>query len=135
MLLSWSCPSLLQPHGLQPARLLYPWNSSSKNTRVGSQSLLKGIFPNQWSNLCLLHWRWILYCLSHQRSGKIVLKNICETTKDLYLGKTVLRKKNKKQYYTSWIQSILQSYINQNVMALALKTGTQINVIEQRSQK
>ena len=34
----------LQPHGLQLARLLCPWNSSGKNTRVGSHSLLQGIF-------------------------------------------------------------------------------------------
>ena len=28
----------LQPHGLQPNRLLCPWNSSSKNNGVGSHS-------------------------------------------------------------------------------------------------
>ena len=41
----------LQPHGLQPARLLYPWNSPGKNTRVGSHSLLQGISPAQGLNL------------------------------------------------------------------------------------
>ena len=68
MLLSWSGPSLLQPHGLQLASLLYPQNSSSKNTRLDSQSLLQGIFPNQRSNLSLPHCRRILYHLSHQGS-------------------------------------------------------------------
>ena len=29
-------------------------------------ALLQGIFPIQGSNLCLLHYRHILYCLSHQ---------------------------------------------------------------------
>ena len=58
----------LQPHGLQLARLLCPWNSSGKNTRVGSHSLLQGIFLIQWSNSGLLHCRQILYHLSHQRS-------------------------------------------------------------------
>ena len=29
-------------HGLQPARLLCPWNSLGKNTAVGSHSLLQG---------------------------------------------------------------------------------------------
>ena len=29
------CPTLLQLRGLQPARLLYPWDFPSKNTRVG----------------------------------------------------------------------------------------------------
>ena len=32
----------LRPHGLQPSRLLSPWNSPGKNTGVGSQSLLQG---------------------------------------------------------------------------------------------
>ena len=41
----------LLTHGLQPARLLCPWNSLGKNTGVGSHSLLQGIFPTQWSNL------------------------------------------------------------------------------------
>ena len=30
----------LQPHGLQPARLLCPWNSLGENTGLGSHSLL-----------------------------------------------------------------------------------------------
>ena len=32
-------------------RLLWPWNSPGKNTRVGSHSLLQGIIPTQGSNL------------------------------------------------------------------------------------
>ena len=54
----------LQLHGLYPARLLCPWNSPDKNTGVGCHSLLRGIFPTQGSNLCLLkllHCRQILY--------------------------------------------------------------------------
>ena len=50
----------LWPHGLQPARLLCPWNSPGKNTAVGCHFLLQGIFPTQWSNLrllCLLYWQ------------------------------------------------------------------------------
>ena len=31
----------LQPHGLQPTRLLCPWNSPGENTGVGSHSLLR----------------------------------------------------------------------------------------------
>ena len=58
----------LQPHGLYIARLLHPWNFPGKNTWVDCHFLLQGIFPTQESNpslLCLLHCRWILYCLSH----------------------------------------------------------------------
>ena len=35
---------------------------------MDSLSLLQGIFPTQQSNPSLLHFRWILYCLSHQGS-------------------------------------------------------------------
>ena len=58
----------LQLHGLEPTRFFCLWNSPGKNTGVGCHSLLQGIFLTQGSNSCLLHCRWILYCLSHQRS-------------------------------------------------------------------
>ena len=32
----------LRPHGLQPARLLCPWDSPDKNTGVGCRALLQG---------------------------------------------------------------------------------------------
>ena len=38
----------------------------TKNTRVGSLSLLQGIFPTKKSNWSLLHCRWILYQLCYQ---------------------------------------------------------------------
>ena len=58
----------LHPHGLQPTRLLCPWDSSDKNTGVGCHFLLQGIFPTQGSNPGLPHCRQILYYLSHQGS-------------------------------------------------------------------
>ena len=58
----------LQPHGLQPTRLLYPWDSPVKNTSVGCHFLLQGIFPTQGSNPCLLHWQVDSLPLSHQGS-------------------------------------------------------------------
>ena len=58
----------LRPYGLQPARLLCPWDSHGKNTGVGCHALLQGIFITQGSNARLLHCRQILYCLSHQGS-------------------------------------------------------------------
>ena len=52
----------LQPHGLEPARLLCPWEySPGKNTRVGCHALLQGILLTHGSNLGLLHYRQILY--------------------------------------------------------------------------
>ena len=39
----------LPPHGLEPARLLCPWDSPGKGTGVGFHALLQGIFPTQVS--------------------------------------------------------------------------------------
>ena len=50
--------------------LYRPWNYPGQNTRVGSRSLLKGIFPTQGSNPGLWHCRWIFYQLSHKRNPK-----------------------------------------------------------------
>ena len=79
----WS-PSLIQlfrPHGLQPARLLCPWDSAGKNTGVSCHSLLQGIFPTQEMNPGLLHCRQILYRLSYKGSPTLSqgLQNICYT--------------------------------------------------------
>ena len=58
----------LGPHGLWLARLLCPLNSPGKNTRVGSHSLLQGIFPTQGLNQGIPRCRQIIYHLSHQGS-------------------------------------------------------------------
>ena len=55
----------LKIHGLQPARLLCPWDSPGKNSGVGRHVLLQGLLLTQGSNLRLLHCRWILRPLSH----------------------------------------------------------------------
>ena len=54
LLLSVMSNSLWAP-GLQPARLLCPWDFPGKNTGVGCYSLLQGIFLTQGSNPCPLH--------------------------------------------------------------------------------
>ena len=64
----------LWPYGLQPARLLWPWESPGKNTGVGCHALLQGIFPTQELNPhlpCLLHCRCILYCWA-TREARII---------------------------------------------------------------
>ena len=53
----------LRSHGLYS-----PWHSPGQNTRVGSLSLLQGIFPTQGSNPGLPHCGQILYQLSHRAS-------------------------------------------------------------------
>ena len=40
------CLTFLQPFGLQPARLLSPWDCPGSNTEVGCHFLLQGSLPN-----------------------------------------------------------------------------------------
>ena len=50
----------VQCNGLQPTRLLCPWDSPGEYTGVGCHFLLQGIFLTQGQNLhlsCLLHWQ------------------------------------------------------------------------------
>ena len=57
----WAClvqSDFLQPYGLSPTGLFYPWNFPGKNPGVCCHLLLQGIFLSQGSNpslLCLLH--------------------------------------------------------------------------------
>ena len=51
---SFCMSNSFQPHGLQPARLLCPWNFPGNNTGGGWHFLLQGIFPDQGSNMHLL---------------------------------------------------------------------------------
>ena len=57
----------LRLHGLYS-----PWHSLGQNTGVGSLSLLQGISPTQGSNPGILHYRQILYQLSHKGSSRIL---------------------------------------------------------------
>ena len=72
-LLKWKCYSLscvwlfVTPWTVTLLAPL-PWNSSGKNNSVGCHCLHQEIFPIQGSNLGLLHYRQILYCLSDQGS-------------------------------------------------------------------
>ena len=55
-----------QSYGLQPARLLCPWDPPGKNTGVDCHSLLQRIFPTLQLNLGLLCCKQILYHLSYR---------------------------------------------------------------------
>ena len=58
----------LQPHGLQPARLLVLGILQAKTSEWVAISFLLGIFRTQELNLVLLHCTQILYHLRHQGS-------------------------------------------------------------------
>ena len=51
----------LQPHGLQPTRLLCLWNFTGKNTRGGCHFLLQGVFLTQELNPISC-----IYCIGRQ---------------------------------------------------------------------
>ena len=48
-------PDSFPPHGLQPTKLLCPWDFRGKNIGLGCHFLLKGIFFTQGLKLHLLH--------------------------------------------------------------------------------
>ena len=61
----------LQPHGLQPTKLLCPWNFPGKNTAVYCKFLLQGIFQTQGSNSPLLRLlRWQVGSLPVEATGE-----------------------------------------------------------------
>ena len=55
----------LQPRGLQPTRLLCPWDSPGKSTGVGCHFLFQRTSPTQGQNPGLLHWQADSSPLSH----------------------------------------------------------------------
>ena len=68
----------LRPHGLLPTRLLCPWNSPGKKTRVGCHFFLQGVLSTQGSNsclLCLLYWQVDSLPLCHQGSPHLINKS------------------------------------------------------------
>ena len=66
----WSETCSVMSNSLWLCGLYSPRNSPGQDTGVDSFSLLQGIFPTQGSDPGLLHWRWILYQLSHKGSPR-----------------------------------------------------------------
>ena len=55
----WSCSVVSdssRPHGLQPTRLLCPWDFPGKSTGVGCHCLLELHYYNHWSYIELYIW-------------------------------------------------------------------------------
>ena len=85
MLWKWKCQllshvRLFATSRTEATRCFCPWNSSGKNTGVGSHSLLQRIYPTQGSKPGLLCWRQILYNLSHSVQFSLsVMSNSLQT--------------------------------------------------------
>ena len=68
----------LWPHGLQPTRLLCPWDFPGKNTGISCHFLLQGIFLTQGLKPHLLHWQTGSLPLSYQGSPKALTELVNE---------------------------------------------------------
>ena len=97
------CPTLCNPTDCSPPGSPVHGDSPGKNTGVRCHALLQGIFPIQRSNPGLLHWRQILYQLSHQGSPKGVLTR-SDLTSVSKRGKLV--RKKKLQMNWEWILAV-----------------------------
>ena len=82
--LSVVCNSL-RPHGLQPTRLLYPWDFPGKNTEVSCHFLLQEIFPprdrTQFS--CIADQ---FFTMSHQRYQVLYLYLFSEASQSPWVS-------------------------------------------------
>ena len=98
----------LWPYGLSPARLLCPWDSSGKNTRVDCHFLIQGIFSTQGSNPGLPHCRQILYLLHHEGSPNQLYSNIQNKNKINFFYSNIQNKKFLKKTGFHWVSNITQ---------------------------
>ena len=80
MLSCFSHVLLFHPYGLQPARLLCPWDSPGKNTGVDCHFLFQRIFPTHRLNPCLLCLLWQAGSLPLAPPGKPYLLQDNRTT-------------------------------------------------------
>ena len=111
ILVAKSCPTLLLPHGLQPFRLLCPWDFPVKNTGAGCHFLLQGIFLTQGSDPCLLHWQANSLPLSHL--GRTVNKGGCTST--ICMHYEHISKKLSQQKLLEIRNLVKEQYINKSI--------------------
>ena len=71
-LVAQSCLTLCDPMDCSPPGSSVHGDFSGKSTETGCHALLQGIFLTQRSDPGLLHCKWIVYCLSHQGSPRIL---------------------------------------------------------------
>ena len=121
------CPTLLWPHGLQPARLLCPWDFPGQNIGVGCHFLLQETFWTKGSNLHLLLDRWILHhctiweakyhstmLLSFPQLPRFPNALICSPRRNLKKYKIIISTKLWKVLYLSSKYKINKKWSNEN---------------------
>ena len=116
----------LQPHGLQPARLLHPQNFPGKNIGVGYHAFFQGIFLMQGSNSCLL-------CLLHWLAGSLSpVPPVKPLLSAYYMLSLVLYITHFTYHFISYLVNCLLSvtiYILPFIDPIALTSGTSQNLL------
>ena len=102
----WVVTDSLLFHGLGPARILCPWDSPGKNTRVSSYSLLQGIFPAQQRNLGPLYCRQFLYHLKFWGSLYTYLYGIPSKSSSIRINRIL---------YSDYLKQVKQHWWNECV--------------------
>ena len=98
----------LGPLGVQPARLLCPWDFPGKNTRVGCHFLLQDILLTQGSNLHLFHFL--------QWQGKVFTAEPPGKHKWCIIRQYEKYNNNSSNYHSHWVLSIHQAYKVSNLI-------------------
>ena len=91
----------LRPHGLEPIRLLIPWNFPGRTTGVGYHALLQRSFPTQGWNPVSCIGRWTLP-LSHLGSHYFLI--MCLPARD------ISHKWNRATEGLSWPASVVKDH-------------------------
>ena len=111
--------SSLQPHRLQPTRLLCPWDFLGKNTGAGCHFLLQEIFLTQGSNPSL--WSFL-----HWEADSLPLHHLENKSDNLRLNRLMSRKTNQpnsqkekrnlnRPIYSKQIESLIKKLLKQKV--------------------
>ena len=129
-----SCLTFCNPMDCSPPGSSVHEDSPGKNTRVGCHALLQGIFPTQGSNRGLLHYKQILYYLSHQGSPRILEWVACPFSRgSSWPGNQTRVSCMAGRFFTSWVireaqktwkELMLDWYASSLSAPLIRRTGT-----------
>ena len=108
--------------GLQPTKLLCPWDFPGKNTGMGCHFLLQGIFLTQESNphlLCLLHWQADSLPLSHWEAQREAAAR--RDRQGTYFDNTTGSKNERSREELIWVLSLKHRSMYRNVFHQSLQ--------------
>ena len=116
----------LPPHGLQPTRLLGPWDFPGMKTEVGCYFLLQGIFLTQGSNLGLPHCRQMPYRLSYQGSP---IRNNQIRKISVWQELSIEAKNSRQKFEKQQIISIASKYFQTKYLLITKEQYSDFTVV------